>query len=130
MGGAVMGKGLRIHHPTERNGILLVPYHHHDPSGAEHWIHIHLDENGDSIVSEGVWGQLKEVAELRLCDHGLFVLNEIPDPPTLVIGSDTEYMLRVCQLDKDGEVYPIDLQAVAQSFAPNGVKARITNGSN
>jgi hypothetical protein len=107
-----------------------VPFHHRDPTGGKHWIHIHLDEYGDSIVSEGVWAQLEEVKNLGLCDHGMFILNEVWDPPTLVIGQNHHDERRTLKYNEDKVLSDAELQAIAQSFAPQGTKARITTRSN
>lgn len=128
-----MAKGLRIHHLTERSVVLLVPIpaKHPELGGTPKDIHIHLDENGDSLISEGVWNELLRARESGLSDHEFVVLNEVYDPPTLMAGPGLDngfnhpVIKRVMKVI-DGEVKDAKLQAVAQQFAPKGVKARIT----
>jgi len=129
-----MGKGLRIHHTTERNVVLLVPIPAKTPElgGTPKDIYIHLDENGDAIVSEGVWGELGRAFQCGLSDHQFVILNEVLDPPTLVVGQNESVskvkarMKRAMVQTPDG-ARDAQLQAVAQKFAPKGVKVRITS---
>lgn len=127
-----MAKGLRIHHPTERSVILLVPIpaKHPELGGTPKDIRIHLDENGDSIVSEGVWKELERSKLSGLSDNNFVILNEVPDPPTIVTGfrTTTAEMKRTMKETRDG-IRDSDLQAVAQKFAPKGVKVRITSNN-
>lgn len=125
-----MAKGLRIHHPTARSVILLVPVPAKSPEwgGVPKDLHVHLDENGDSIVSEGVWNELLRARASGLSAHDFIVLNEVPDPPTIVAGpgmKKPEFKHTVKE-QAPGSIYDSELQAIAQQFAPKGVKARIT----
>lgn len=120
--------GLRIHHPTARSVILLVP-HPGDPKTGRRPkdYHIHLDAHGDAIVSTTVWGRLVEAEASGLSPHGFIVLNEVADPPTLVMSAAGRAELRPAHVQgSDGAVHDVAMQAVAQKFAPKGVKARIT----
>jgi hypothetical protein len=126
----MMAKGLRIHHPTERNVILLVPLPAKRPElgGVPKDMHIHLDENGDSIVSSGVWDDLLLSKESGLSMHEFVILNEVPDPPTILSGPGVRgaQVKRTVKETQPGTLYDTELQAIAQQFAPKGVKARIT----
>lgn len=121
--------GLRIHHPVERNVILLIPIPAKTPEfgGTPKDIRIHLDENGDSIISEGVWGELQRAALSGLWTNDFVILNEVPDPPTIVAGlGDTKVNLKRAMKGTRNGIHDANLQAIAQKFAPKGVKVRIT----
>lgn len=125
-----MAKGLRIHHPTERDVILLIPIPAKRPDlgGIPKDIRIHLDENGDSLISEGVWEELMLAKRVGLSAHEFVVLNEVSDPPTLLAGPGLSKLVpkRTLVEKKPGLNLDTDLQAVAQQFAPKGLKAQIT----
>lgn len=120
--------GLRVHHPTHRSCVLLVP---HPGKGfarsSPKDVRIHLDENGDTIISEGVWQELLESKQAGLSDHEWVILNEVPDPPTLLTSANSPHpTVRTYTTGPDGTIVDADLQAVAQQFAPKGIKPRIT----
>jgi hypothetical protein len=59
----------------------------------------------------------------------MLILNDVWNPPTLVVsGNGHGEKRRTKQLHPEG-LSDAQIQAIAQSFAPKGVKARITNGS-
>lgn len=121
-----MGKGLRIHHPIERDVILLIPLPAKTPEGSPKDIHIHLDEEGDSIVSEGVWEELLEAKRSGLSAHEFIVLNEVLDPPTIIAGPRVPNQEKRTRVERrPGTIYDAELQAIAQQFAPNGLKTYI-----
>lgn len=77
--------GLRIHHPTHRNCIMLVPHPGELKSRFGKTLNkgrkpkdyrIVLDNDGNCIVSETIWKRLQE------CNASFIVLNEVPDPPS------------------------------------------------
>lgn len=122
--------GIRIHHPTLRGCTLLVPHPGDPRTGRKPKdYHIHLDENGDALVSETVWRRLQEAQASGLSAHGFIVLNEVPDPPTLVMSAEQPGVKRrTFRVEHDGkarEVVDDDLRAVTQRFAPKGVTPRI-----
>jgi len=125
-----MAKGLRIHHPNARSVVLLIPIPAKTPElgGTPKDIYIHLDENGDSIVSSGVWSELIRAKESGLSAHEFIVLNEVLDPPTIVAGPGMRKPVQkhTAKEQVPGAFYNTDLQAVAQQFAPKGITARIT----
>ena len=125
-----MAKGLRIHHPTERDVVLLVPVPAKTPElgGTPKDIRIHLDENGDSIVSDGVWAELQRAKLSGLSNHEFVILNEVPDPPTIMAGfiDPHQRVKRTKKMNSNGN-HDVDIQAIAQKFAPKGVNVRITN---
>ena len=125
-----MAKGLRIHHPTESDVILLVPVPAMRPDlgGIPVDMHIHLDENGDSIVSEGVWSELIRAKESGLSSHEFVILNEVPNPPTIVSGPGmtAAKVKRTLKETTPGTIHDSELQAIAQQFAPRGFKTEIT----
>jgi hypothetical protein len=90
-----------------------------------HEIPIHLDENGDSIVCEDIWNYLQEAHHAHFARNEFVILNEILDPPTLVLGSENKRVKHVKTM-RDNGVSEAHLLAVAQTFAPKGVKPRIT----
>lgn len=76
--------GLRIHHPTHRNCVMLVPHPGEIRSRFGKTLNkgrkpkdyrVVLDNDGNCIVSETVWKRLQE------CGASFIVLNEVPDPP-------------------------------------------------
>lgn len=116
--------GVRIHHPELTNCTLLVPHPGGNGRRAKDY-HIHLDSNGDSIVSETIWQRLQEAKASGLSGHSFVVLNEVPDPPRLVVGDPDAHKTRTFRQAGDG-VNEADLQSIAQSFAPKGVTPRIS----
>lgn len=89
--------GIRIHHVSERNCRLLIHHPGEIRQGLFKVINkgrkpkdypINLDNGGNAIVSETVWMRLQEAGAAK---H-FIVLNEVPNPPTLVMGMrDGEY---------------------------------------
>ncbi len=79
--------GVRIHHPTLRNAILIVP-HPGDPTTGRlpKDYHIRIDTHGDAIVSETVWGRLQQAKQSNLSGHDFLVTGEVKDPPALILG--------------------------------------------
>lgn len=128
-----MAKGLRIHHPTARSVVFLVPVPalRPDLGGIDTDIPIHLDENGDSIVSEGVWDELLRAKSSGYSDHEFVILNEIDNPPTIMMGPGLSgsQPMRTLREQQPGTMYESELQVIAQQFAPSGFKAQITTKS-
>lgn len=122
--------GLRIHHTTLKDCTLVVRHPGGPrPGGGQRRpkdYHIHLDSNGDTIVSETVWLRLQEANKGQTKKHEFVVLNEVPDPPDIVVGDTSAGIRRTFRQDETGEIRDAEIQSVAQSFAPRGVKARIT----
>lgn len=125
--------GIRIHHTNLKDCTLVVRHPGGGrPSGAPAGAvrrpkdyHIHLDANGDSIVSETVWLRLQE-AQRGGSPHQFVVLNEVPDPPDLIVGDATaQRKVRTFVQTPDG-VRDAELQSIAQTFAPRGITPRIT----
>ena len=116
--------GLRIHHPTVRDAVLVVT-HPGDPSidMKPKDLYVHLDSEGNSIVSAGVWERLQEAT--RMAAVPIMILNEVPDPPTLRIGEVPAPERRTVRQYHDGQVADANLAAVAQQFAPHGIHPRI-----
>lgn len=83
--------GVRIHHPTLTNAVLIVP-HPGDPATGRRPkdYHVRLDSNGDAIVSETVWDRLQQARGSGLSDHAFIVLGEVADPPPLIVGGDPD----------------------------------------
>lgn len=109
--------GIRIHHPTHRNCVMLVPHPGEIKRGfkkinkgrAPKDYRITLDSEGNSIVSETVWQRLVEAGS------NFLVLNEVLDPPKQTMSS------------KKGNVYhPAVYKEVKDAvleIAPAGVTA-------
>ena len=78
--------GLRLHHPTLYDTVLMVP---HPGGGTINRLpkdyKITLDNNGDTIVSKTVWEGLKECKGYGF-DHQLVYVNEIDNPPPQGVG--------------------------------------------
>lgn len=119
--------GLRIHHPTVRDGVLVVQ-HPGDPAAGmtPKNLLIHFDGEGDSIVSTGVWERFREAT--AGAPVPVMILNEVSNPPPLRIASDGHAppQRRVMRQHPDGRVTDDALVAVAQQFAPRGITPRIT----
>jgi hypothetical protein len=117
--------GIRIHHPTLADCTLIVRH----PGGGQRKAkdyHIHLDSEGDTIVSETVWQRLQEAKGSGQSPHAFIVLNEVPDPPDLVVGDPSATReVRTFVQTPDG-VEDAELLSIAQSFAPRGVTPRIS----
>lgn len=121
--------GLRIHHTSVTDATLIVRHPgggKGNPNRKPKDYYVHLDSNGDTIVSETVWQRLQQA--FRGQTLPFVVLNEVPDPPDLIVGDPNagQRFERAFRLDQDGEVRDSDLQSIAQSFAPRGVRPRIT----
>jgi hypothetical protein len=115
--------GIRIHHISERGCVLVVPHpgfsvdNSSDSAGSRRPkdYYVHLNQEGDAIVSERVWQRLQEAGAGRV----FVVLNEVANPPTLLVGGPpTE--TRAVRFDTNEE-----LRAVAQQFAPPGVRMNV-----
>lgn len=83
--------GIRIHHISERSCCLLIPHPGEIRRLGRKTVNkgrkpkdypIHLDSEGNSIISETVWQRLQET-NFR---DSFIVLNEVKEPPTLTIG--------------------------------------------
>lgn len=120
--------GVRIHHPMLRSCVLLVPHPGSDLRSPKEY-HIHLDADGNSIVSSTVWSRLMEARSLGLSPHEFVVMNEVPAPPTLLVSKKTGVAVsRVYRQRPDG-ISTTGLMEIAQQFAPKGITPRITRGS-
>lgn len=117
--------GLRIHHPTLRNCVLIVP-HPGDPRTGRRSknYEIHIDNEGDAIVSNTVWGRLMEARQSGLSKHDFILMNTVLHPPTQGIGINTG----VFETERK-KIYKQILD-VAQEFAPDGIVPRITKRDN
>lgn len=112
--------GVRIHHATERNCVLLVPH----PGEIKGLIRtrnrgrkpkdyrIELDNEGNAIVSDTVWRRLQEAGA------NFIVLNEVPNPPSQIVGF------------VDGEVatpaVKKEINRAIRDIAPAGVTTYVT----
>jgi hypothetical protein len=109
--------GLRIHHTGGlRNCVLIVPHPGNASGRKPKDYHVHIDNDGDAMVSETVWARLEEARGSGLSPHGFILLNTVLHPPTQIFGwGQTE----------EKKIYK-QISDVAQGFAPNGVVPRIT----
>jgi hypothetical protein len=120
--------GVRIHHPTERDCTLLIP-HPGDPRTGRRPkdYYIHVDADGDAIVSDTVWRRLVEARGSGLSPHGFIALNEVVDPPALMLSQDRPGpQKRTLRQAPDGRIVDQQLHTIAQQFAPRGITPRIT----
>lgn len=74
--------GVRIHHPSARSCVVVVP-HPGDPASGRRPkdYRLRIDADGDTIVSETVWRRLEEARGSGASPHEFFVLNEVAAPP-------------------------------------------------
>lgn len=120
--------GFRIHHPTLRSCVVVIP-HPGDPRTGRRPkdYQLTLDSEGDVIVSETVWRRLMEARGSGLSPHEFVLLNEVTDPPPLLMAQvGTMDLRRSFKQLPDGSVVDDEIQRVAQKFAPRGVTPRIT----
>lgn len=94
--------GVRIHHPTLTNAVLIVP-HPGDPATGRRPkdYHVRLDSDGNAIVSETVWDRLEQARASGLSEHAFIVLGEVKNPPDLIVGGEPE---RVPALLQEGDI--------------------------
>ena len=118
--------GLRIRHPTLRNCVLIVPHPGNKNGRKAKDYHIHIDNEGESIVSNTVWGRLMEARKSGYSAHQFILLNTVLRPPTLGIGVNTD----IFGVNTEEKKIYKQIQDVAQEFAPNGVVPRITRKDN
>lgn len=117
--------GLRIRHPSLHDCTLLVPHPGNAEGRSPKDYRIHLDGNGETIVSERVWQRLVEARESGLSPHDLLILNVTHNPPTIIAGDVPGTQVRTYRQAPSG-VTDQQLLSVAQSLAPPGVRASIT----
>lgn len=119
--------GIRIHHPSLRSCVLLIPHPGDANTGRNPKdYHIHLDEEGDSIVSTTVWMRLRQARDSGLSPHEFIVLNEVVNPPMIMMDENTAPRKVVVYRQHSDGVSDTELLAVAQRFAPKGIAPRIT----
>lgn len=117
--------GIRIHHPKLRSVVLLVPHPGNESGRKPKDYRIHIDSEGDSIVSERVWQRLQEAKASGLSPHEFIVMNEVPDPPTLVMDNNKNgHSVQTVRQTPQG-VSDDELLTIAQRFAPPGVNMNI-----
>lgn len=118
--------GLRIHHSTHRNCLILVSHPGELKSKFGRTLNkgrkpkdyrIHLDNEGNAIVSEVVWKRLQEAGATNF-----IILNEVLDPPAQT-------------LDMNPGSYEIpatykQIKDVVHELAPPGVKTFIMRHQN
>jgi hypothetical protein len=67
--------GVRLHHHTKRNTIVEIPKIYR----------LTFDQDGDTIVSPTVFARVMEAFSLLNLQPTFMVLNEVPEPPDLII---------------------------------------------
>lgn len=119
--------GLRIHHPELRSCTLLVHHSGNKRTGRkEKDYHIHLNADGDAIVSERVWQRLQE-ARMQGSPHTFVLLNEVADPPTLNLGGAGPAEFRqTFRQAPDGRIVDENVQTVAQQILRRGLPPRVS----
>lgn len=81
---------LRVPHPGDRStGRRPKDYH------------LELDHEGDVIVSQTVWARLEQARQSGLSPHRFLVMNEVLDPPGLVVGGPPGPALRMFRQEHD-----------------------------
>jgi len=112
--------GLRIHHPTLRDCELIISHPGNADGRKPKDYQIHIDHEGDAIVSEVVWMRLQEAHGSGLSVHQFVLLNTVMHPPTQRIGINEQ------GVETERRRIYKQIQDVAQEFAPDGVVPRIT----
>jgi hypothetical protein len=78
-----MASGVLIQHPSIRNVTLLIP-HPGDPAtgrkGKDY--HLRLDNDGRCIVSEVIWGRVREAEIAGGWDERFVLISEVSNPPS------------------------------------------------
>lgn len=108
--------GLRIYHPTVRSGIVQVPVPPKTEFGTSKLVNVIVDDTGHAMVSEGVWSEL-ELAASNGQQHGFLIMNEVPDPPALVVGGDPDF---------GRNTYLVEQEALRE-IAPAGVTTHVVD---
>lgn len=114
--------GLRVYHPTWRNGVFEVPLAAKTKKGKAKRIKLTFDSYGYSLVSDGVWAELLEAAKAFDQGIGLLVVNEVPDPPAQVLAIDGTGELReTWRLGPDGQLQQVErtVTGVTVDRSPN-----------
>lgn len=96
--------GVRIHHREKHDCIVQIPRPAQlagNPAVAPN--NIRLDINGDAIVSEGVLAELREAFRLLAMPSVFLILDEVKEPPTLIVGGAPGRPKRVYRMT-DGEL--------------------------
>lgn len=112
--------GVRLHHPTMRSTVLAVELDQPYPvpyicplCTSVHMnkvIHLHLDSEGNTIVSEQVHAALRKV------DSGMFTDNPVASPPPLFVG-DVE------QPKREIVAAPLNTQNGHRKYVPGVTRA-------
>lgn len=118
-----MAEGIRIHHPTLSSCTLLVPHPGKVENGKQVYrakdIWVRLDENGDCLVSEGVWEQLLEAKTEGFSPHEFIIVNTVTDPPAQTVGDVSP--------ESERRMYR-QVNEALQEIAPPGIKPRVVRG--
>lgn len=109
--------GLRIYHPEVRSTVVLVPLPPKTAQGSAKEVQIVVDDSGHALVSEGVWEELV-LAKNAGNNAGFIIINEVADPPPLVLGSGPDFGRPTVRVEQDA----------LREIAPAGVHVRVVEG--
>lgn len=104
-----MAEGLRLHQPDRLFWGTIQIINHPRKN-----YFVHVDGLGDAYVCHEVWVRLQEADEFG-ADHGLEVVNTVPDPPHLFIGFGVEETKPTRQ----------KIERAVRDIAPSGTKVTI-----
>lgn len=78
--------GVRIHHREKRDCVVQIPHMGRPTAHGPKLYNVALDSNGEAIVSPTVWARLQEALGLLGNPSVFLVLDEVKEPPALVVG--------------------------------------------
>ena len=114
--------GLRIYHPSVRSAVVLVPVPPKGEGGSAKEVQIVVDSEGHALVSEGVWEEI-DLALSAGNDAGFIILNEVPDPPALIVGGEADFGRQTLRVEQDAlrEIAPagVNVQVVEHGLPPS-----------
>jgi hypothetical protein len=77
--------GVRLHHHTKRNTIVEIPHPGRSTAHGPKIYRLTFDQDGDTIVSPTVFARVMEAFALLNLPPTFMVLNEVSEPPALII---------------------------------------------
>ena len=86
--------GVRLHHREKRDCVVQIPHMGRTTPTGPKLYNLRLDANGDVIVSATVLQRLRE-AQALLGVNLFVILDEVKEPPSLLIGGSQGQVRRV-----------------------------------
>ena len=106
--------GLRIYHPEVRSAVVVIPVPPKGAQGTAKEVQIVVDDTGHSLVSEGVWAEI-DLALQAGNNAGFIIINEVPDPPALLVGGEADFGRQTVRVEADA----------LRTIAPAGVNVQV-----